>query len=195
MLYALAVVLLIIASILFLPVYATVNYRYEGERHSFIVAIRVLKITIFKKDLLAERKAQVKKTEKKKPQKTEKPEKKKKKPLKERLKALISTKENIFKIFDALKRLLVFKKLFLTVKFGTSNAANTGMLTGALNIVVYNLFALIYNNFKVHNINVNITPQFKGEDNFVEFYSIVRVQSVHIMSIVFNIIKILEKVK
>lgn len=192
MLCILIAIVLFISFILFLPIYLTVNYRFDDGKNKFTVCIKILKIKIFEKDLLADTSQKPKKIKKLQQEKYKIAKKEKKKNLKEKLRKLYSKKEDIFKLFDVIKNLLVFKKISFVAKFGLADAAATGILTGAANIVVYNLLGLLYNNFKVYDINVNITPQFNNEQSFIEFDSIVRIQGVHIINTIFNLIKIIK---
>lgn len=92
-------------------------------------------------------------------------------------------------------RCLTFENLSLTIDFGTGDAAHTGVLTGALNGVVYTALSVLHHKTTVKKWDININPDFERENFNIQYLCIVRVRIIHIISIGLKALKLYKKIK
>lgn len=94
-----------------------------------------------------------------------------------------------------LKKAVVFDILNISVCFGYSDAAITGIMTGIQNSFVYCLMAFFHNNFHVRKWNVSINPDFQKERFDSSFDCIAEMKTAHIIIIGIKALKILRTIK
>lgn len=105
-------------------------------------------------------------------------------------------KDDVFKILRyLLKNGAVFEQIQLKTEFGFSDVSQTGIMTGTLNALFYNVMAYFHNNFKVKDWNIEVNPDFENEKFNAFFDCIVKLKIVHIIFIGFYGLKILNKIK
>ncbi len=131
----------------------------------------------------------------KKQKKSQKPPKTKKNTM-SYVKKIITFSEDI-KIFAEYisDKCIIFENLSLAIDFGTGDAAHTGVLTGALNGVVYTALSAIHHNTTVKKWDVKITPDFEREKFDIQYLCIVRVRIMHIISIGIKALGLYRKIK
>lgn len=182
----LCIVLLLLISVLFCSVKLYFSFtRYEGENATKIK----VKYLLFNKAIPIE---------KQKKEQTE--DKTKDEPAKKGIKYYLDLykdiKDDVFGILDYVtKKAGVFENINIKLNFGFSNPAHTGVMTGALNGVIYNIMAYFHNNFTVKNWDVCVNPDFENEKFDVVFDCIVKLKTVHIINILFNGLKIFKKMR
>lgn len=105
-------------------------------------------------------------------------------------------KKDVFDVIRYLaKRAVVLEKIDLKIDFGYSDAAATGLMTGILNGGAYNIISIICNNIKVKSWNVDIVPDFNNDKFDVMFSCIVRIKTVHIITVGIKALKMLTKIR
>ncbi len=109
----------------------------------------------------------------------------------------------VFEMFDNIRRLrtthllsreYIKKHIFLEMvlfdfEFGLSDAAKTGMATGAVWAAVYNLFAFVTRNFSVGRHEFHIQPNYEKEVVNAKLEGIIKFRIVHIIGILLVVLK------
>ncbi len=83
----------------------------------------------------------------------------------------------------SVKKRLTFENIYFALTFGLGDAARTGIATGTVWGIVYNLFALICRISNVKNHKFNITPDFENEAYDMVFEGILKVSLANIICI------------
>ncbi len=91
-------------------------------------------------------------------------------------------------------RALKIKEVSFLLNFGTGDAMQTGILTGGAYGVIYNLIALLDNNFTLKKYSVEINPDFEKRFYGVGAKCILEVRNVHIMIMIFKVLKMYLKI-
>jgi len=135
--------------------------------------------------------------------KKDKPKKpKKKKEEKTKDKEKISFFEKIVDVFEELKNIsyayyyskdfirkrLILEKLNVNIDFGMSDAAKTGIATGAIWAVLYNIFAVVTKIFTVYDHKFNVEPDYNNEKFLFGVNGILKFKLVNIISIAFYVL-------
>lgn len=111
--------------------------------------------------------------------------------------------KKILKLSDELKsfvsyvseKCIVVEHIKLSTEFGTGDAASCGILTGAVNALVYSLLAIIHHNTILKKHSIQISPDFSAEKFSVNFLCIVKTRPVHIISTGIKAIKLYKLFK
>ena len=112
------------------------------------------------------------------------------------VKKIIAHSEDIKKFAQYVAgKCLVFENLTLSIDFGTGDAAHTGILTGALNGVVYTALSVIHHNTTVKKWDLKINPDFEREKFDIQYLCIVKVSVMHIISIGIKALGLYKKIK
>lgn len=85
------------------------------------------------------------------------------------------------------KRKIHITSLDLSVTFGLGDAAETGIVTGALWGGIYGVFGFLDSLFTVHSHNFKVNPVFEDECLEVEFYATAKMRVVNILALVFAV--------
>ncbi len=94
---------------------------------------------------------------------------------------------------DFIRKRIVFKKLNVDVSFGMSDAAKTGIATGAIWGLLYNMLALLTKVVTVKNHNFNVEPDYNSEKFLFSVNGIINFRLVNIISIlIFVLIKYIK---
>lgn len=94
---------------------------------------------------------------------------------------------------DFIRKRIVFKKLNVDVSFGMSDAAKTGIATGAIWGLLYNMLALLTKIVTVKNHNFNVEPDYNSEKFLFSANGIINFRLVNIISIlIFVLIKYIK---
>lgn len=191
-------IFLIPVVLLFIPTYLVFELSKEGESHSAVLRIKYLffSIKLIPKD--APKKKKRNKKGKKNPEKAG-TEKKEDKPLKERIEHGIEVYK---KVEDDIAEIIMYAKrhavtvgeISFLMNFGLSGAMETGIATGALYGVIYNIISLIHHQLSVQKCNVSINPDFEKQHIDIHAKCILKVKNVHIMVIVFKVLKLYFKI-
>ena len=86
------------------------------------------------------------------------------------------------------------RKLTFFLDFGMKDPMNTGISTGAIYGVIYNMLALLNNAFEVEECDVKINPDFERKHLDITSQCILKIKSVHIIIIVFKVLKMYFKI-
>lgn len=84
---------------------------------------------------------------------------------------------------EFLRKRLVLKNIEANVDFGLSDAAKTGIATGAVWTFIYNVFGFITRIFTVENHKFNVKPDYNNEKFFVSIDGILTFRIANIISI------------
>ena len=192
---AAALFLLFIALVIFLPLEAGVEYLISGKNQKLLLYIRLLKIPLtFKIPLGKDKKKKANKSDKKS---NDKPKKKmtlsvfcdKVRALKE---AYGESKNDIKGILSDIRKRIEFKKIDFSMHFGLSDAAKTGIATGAAWASSSCLVSIINQMFGVRDAALDVNPDFNREFFNLRIKSILVLRPVHIIIIGIKILKIVN---
>lgn len=115
--------------------------------------------------------------------------------------------KDMLKIFDGLKddaaklldyctnKLIVFKRLDLSIEFGLDDPMETGILNGLLYGAVFEILGFVHNHSNIRASDVNISPNFDNECFKASFDCILRLKSVHITFMLVKLVKMYIKLK
>lgn len=104
-------------------------------------------------------------------------------------------KDEFTTIMDFLSnRAIYFKIIEYTLNFGFGDAMMTGIMTGSINAVVYNILSIIHNHCTLNEFKININPDFDNTKYETHFKCILKIKSVHIIFIAFRILRIYFKI-
>ena len=184
--------LLLLTVLMFIPSLLSISFVWNENERKLKVEFKYL----FFKIVLTPRKKKVKKTKEKTNDKkyTLDDVRKFYKTSKE-IYSLI--KEDVFKILEYAKDHAVkISRIDLDAQFDIEDSMKTGIVTGVINGTVYNAIGVLDNLFSVDDFNVKILPLFNNTNFFdIKAYGIVNIKNVHIMVIIFKILKVFLKIK
>lgn len=92
------------------------------------------------------------------------------------------------------KKAVTLNTFTFYLQFGTNDAMQTGIATGAAYAVSYNLLSLLNNVFTVEHCDVSIVPVFEKPLFEIDTKCIIKVKNVHITVIVFKVLKMYLKI-
>lgn len=106
-------------------------------------------------------------------------------------------KNDILKLLSyAGKHSVTFREINTDIEFDFENPMHTGIATGVINGIVYNLLALIDNTVKLGKHAETIQPLFRNSNYYsINICGIVRLKNVHIMVIIIKSLKLHLKIK
>lgn len=84
---------------------------------------------------------------------------------------------------DFLRKRLILKNIEAHVAFGLSDAAKTGIATGAVWAFIYNVFGFVTRIFTVENHKFNVEPDYNNEKFFTSINGILTFRTANIISI------------
>lgn len=102
----------------------------------------------------------------------------------------IAEKNSLLRMFSILVKREVRKhikwrlnidKIYLKIKFGSSDAAVTAVIIGILDAIVYPIICVLYKGKKVKSSKIDIKPSFGEEIILVDFNCIIFTRIVHII--------------
>ncbi len=186
-LYIMLLILIVFAVFLFCNLTVSFSYsHFESENKTELV----IKYLFIKKKIHTEKKEKAQND--KKDEKNDLPSKS----LKDYYNLYKLLKDDVFKLLDYLmKKAAVFKEINIKTDFGCKDAAITGILTGTLNGIFYNIIAFFHNNFTLKTWEIEVNPDFENEKFNVYFDCIVKLKVAHIIIIGFKGLKILLKLR
>ena len=181
-----ALILLIFAVLLFVPFFFVIEFSKKEDKKNFDVKVKYLFFNI--------------KTKEKKNEKPDETVKEKDNTtLTEKVKNGIEIfKENEDDVVDILhyasEKAVKIRNLTFCMDFGLSDPMDTGISTGAINGIIYNVLALLNNFFEIEECNVKINPDFERKHMDISSRCILKIKSVHIIIIVFKVLKMYFKI-
>lgn len=189
------VLFLLFALILFLPLLAGIEYLNQDGKQKLFLRIRLLGIPL---KIRVPIKNETKKPKKEREKKDE--EKPKKKLTFARFRTIIDgfceaydeTKDDIKDVLSDIRKKLEFQTLVFHVHFGLSDAAKTGIATGATWTSASCALSVLNQMFAVRNLSLDVAPDFNRECFELHIKSILKLRPVHIISIGLKIIKIVN---
>ena len=183
-LIAIAILLAIIAILLFSPLKIIVQYREKKIKLIFKCAF--LRFSV--KDSAFHKKKKSEKSDKK-PTKEEKDGVSR---LKKMQGGFDSAKDALDEILDLVKHRAKFSDIYVRLRYGTGDAANTGIMYGAIWAFVGNVYAYLCRHFYVEFPTVELEPQFDKIAFEIEVQGIITTRLVHIIKCV---LKLLPKLR
>lgn len=189
-----ALILLIILALLMLPMHAGIEYLHSGGSQKLLLHLHCLGIPIKIRIPLGD-----KKNQKKESKKTE-DKKQKEKLTFTRFKKICSgiseayseSKNDIKEVLSDLRQKIEFKTVMFRVHFGLSDAAKTGIATGAAWASSSCLVSVINQMFGIRKIDLDVAPDFNRECFNLHIKSILILRPVHIISIGLKVFKIVN---
>lgn len=178
----LAVILILLAFLLFGPLKAVVSYK-DGKTE---IKVYLFNFIVFKK---GDRKASAKKKEKKPDSKQFE---EKTKSFTKKLKEFISIYKTAVKL---LKKYVTAEKFRLDITVGTGDAALTAISTGALWAAVYGMLGVIGNIVYIGKHNVQIVPDYANTVFSADGECIIKTRPVYIIIIVITILMKIKSLK
>ncbi|MBE7032319.1 MAG: DUF2953 domain-containing protein [Ruminococcaceae bacterium] len=103
-----------------------------------------------------------------------------------------SAKDALDEILDLVKHRARFSDIYVRLRYGTGDAANTGILYGAIWSLTGNVYAYLCRHFYVEFPTVELEPQFDKTAFEIEAQGIITTRLVHIIKCV---IKLLPKLR
>ncbi len=197
-----ALIIFFIALLLFVPVYVVFEAWAHDKKNDFTVKIKYLFLNIKMNPKKNPGKSGKKPKTKKSIKDVKEKENTKEKGSKTTLEKIEKGIEVYKYIEDDVAEIIAYaadhavtvKQLKLIMRFGLDDAMYTGIATGALYGVIYNVIALLDRHLTVHNHEVNLTPEFEGKCFALDGKCILKVKNVHIMIIVFKVLKMYFKI-
>lgn len=188
----LAIFALIIA-LLFVPTYFRFEFIKDGKNKKFDVLVSYLFLKI---KLNSPRKEKGKKNKKeKKPKKDTKQETSIIKKVDKGIRIFKEIEDEVIEIlFYASHHAVRVKDFKVHINFGLDDAMYTGIATGAIYGVVYNIISLLNNHIGVEKCNVLVNPDFENRLLDINAKCILRVKNVHIMIMIFKVLKMYLKI-
>ena len=184
-LIAIAIILAIIALLLFSPLKIVVQYREKKIKLIFRCAF--LRFSV--KDSTFRKKKKSENTD-------EKPAVDAENDGVSRIKKLQSgfdsAKDALDEILDLIKHRAKFSDIYVRLRYGTGDAANTGIMYGAIWAFVGNVYAYLCRHFYVEFPTVELEPQFDKTAFEIEAQGIITTRLVHIIKCV---LKLLPKIR
>lgn len=189
--------LLLFALILFLPSQFGIEYENKDGIQRLILHIRCLGIPLKIKIPLRKTKEQNKEKKQKKSKAVESSEKKMSfsrfRTIASGMKnAYRESEEDISDILLQIRQKTSFESVCFTVNFGLSNAAKTGIATGATWASSSCILSVLDHMFGIKKMYLDVVPDFNREHFHLYLKSILRLKPVHIISIGFQMIKIVN---
>ena len=188
-------ILLVFTILLFVPSVLEYSFKWNEDEKKTVIVFRYLfiKIVLGQKNKKEKTVKKNKKVKEKKKYKFEDV----KVSVKKYYKIAKTIKSDIFKILSyAKERLIILKKIDISLKFDFEDPMKTGIYTGTINGAVYNVLGILDNSIGIQNFKVDIVPLFENRDYFdIDISGIVKIKNVHIMVILIKLIKVYYKVK
>lgn len=188
-------IILVLAILLFVPSVLEYSFKWNENEKKTVIVFRYLfiKIVLMPKSQKAKKSKKAEKTKEKKDYKLDDV----KNSVKKYYKIIKTVKADIFKILSYAKdRLIILKKIDISLKFDFEDPMKTGIHTGTINGAVYNILGILDNFIGIQNFKVDIVPLFENRDYFdIDISGIVKIKNVHIMVILIKLIKVYYKVK
>ena len=91
-------------------------------------------------------------------------------------------------------RAIKIKEFNFLMDFGTGDPMQTGIITGGAYGVIYNIVAILNNTLTVKNCDIVINPDFEDKFLSVSAGCILEVRNVHIMIMIFKVLKMYLKI-
>lgn len=104
-------------------------------------------------------------------------------------------KEILAEILNLVKNRAEFSGIFIRVRYGTGEAAVTGMIYGAIWALVGNIYSLLCRFFRVEFPTLELEPVFGGKAFELEAEGIITTKPVHIITAAFRSARIYYKHK
>ena len=190
-----ALILILIFALLFLKIQAGIEYLHSGKEQKLIVHLCILGIPIkIRIPLNKKKKAkkEIKKSENKKQSKKRLTFSRFKKICSGIYSAYSESKNDIKEVLSDLRQKIEFKTVDFKVHFGLSDAAKTGIATGAVWTSSSCLVSVINQMFGIRKIDLDVVPDFNRECFNLYIKSILILRPVHIISIGLKALKIVN---
>ena len=177
---AVAVVLLLLAVLLFSPLKINAEYRNRKLRLTFQCAFIRFSIS----DSAFRKKRKNKKDKPQKDVRMEKPSEFEK--LKNKYGGAKAVLTEIIKNAENRVR---FSDIYIRIRYGTGDASSTGILYGGIWSLVGNAYAYLCRHFYIQFPNVELEPVFDGKAFEIELQGIITTRLVHIIICVLKLIR------
>ena len=194
------ILLIILALLLCLPALAGLEYMYNDGRQKLTLHIRCLGIPIRIPIPTGEEKGEKREKKKRGEPKGETANKAKKENPLSRFSAIANgiraayaeTKDDISSVLAEIRKKTEFETIVFRLGFGLSDAAKTGIATGAAWASASCVLSVLNQMFGIRSIDLDVSPDFNRECFRLQIKSILRLRPVHIISISIRIIKIVN---
>lgn len=194
------ILLIILALLLCLPALAGLEYMYSDGRQKLTLHVRCLGIPIRipiptgEDDAEGQRKKKRGKPKKESAKSTEKanPFSRFSAIANGIRKAYAEAKDDIASALAEIRKKTEFETIVFRLGFGLSDAAKTGIATGAAWASASCILSVLNQMFGIRSIDLDVSPDFNRECFRLHIKSILRLRPVHIISISIKIIKIVN---
>ncbi len=193
-----AAIVLLLAVLLLIPVRLDILYEKAEEQNAEVTlkyGFITYKVYPNEKKPKKDKKSKVKEDRQDKV-KEEFSFEKKKEELEKYIKIFGIIKGDVQKLLSYMARhAVVFDNIEIKSEFGFDDAMKTGIFTGLYNGFVYSVLGVVHHNSKLRDMKVNLNPNFEKKCFYNRFCCILRIKTVHIMIIAFNVLRIYRKIK
>ncbi len=165
-----------LVALLFAPLKIDIEYR--NSKLKIIVKCLFVKVTLDKENFAKNKSGKTRK-DKPKAENTEKVGVIEK--LKNLKKSFDEVKFILNDVFEHMRDKIEFSGIYVRIKYGTGDAAITGMIYGAIWSFIGNIYSFFCRFFRIKFPKVELEPQFGGKEFEIEVEGIITTRLVHII--------------
>lgn len=186
--YIAMIIIAIIGLIILLPITAVISFSVNSDENEITIRYLFLKLKILPAG---------EKKDKPKPKEDEE------KPKKDN-KGIVSTvwvsrseiKWGVSKLlYYVIHNAIIVKELNISAQFGFDNPMNTGLASGALNAVVYNIVGLLDRHARLKKWSVDLKPDFDNTCMMAGVYCRLQTRIAHVFPLVMILLRTFIKIK
>lgn len=187
-LYIAMIIIAIIGLIILLPITAVISFSVNSDENEITIRYLFLKLKILP--------AGEKKDKPKKDKKEEKPKKDSKGFVSSVWVSRSEIKWGVSKLlYYVIHNAIIVKELNISAQFGFDNPMNTGLASGALNAVVYNIIGLLDRHARLKKWSVDLKPDFDNICMLAGVYCKLRTRIAHVFPLIVILLRTFIKIK
>lgn len=187
-LYIAMIIIAIIGLVILLPITAVISFSVNSDENEITIRYLFLKLKILP--------AGEKKDKPKKDKKEEKPKKDSKGIVGSVWVSRSEIKWGVSKLlYYVIHNAIIVKELNISAQFGFDNPMNTGLASGALNAVVYNIIGLLDRHARLKKWSVDLKPDFDNTCMMAGVYCKLRTRIAHVFPLAVILLRTFIKIK
>lgn len=187
-LYIAMIIIAIIGLVILLPITAVISFSVNSDENEITISYLFLKLKILP--------AGEKKDKPKKDKEQEKPKKDSKGIVSSVWVSRSEIKWGVSKLlYYVIHNAIIVKELNISAQFGFDNPMNTGLASGALNAVVYNIIGLLDRHARLKKWSVDLKPDFDNTCMLAGVYCKLRTRIAHVFPLAVILLRTFIKIK